>query len=87
VSETLHTQPVTNCLFNGIPEHNPDIFDSMMAVDTEIAFGGAGEIETPVLCHRGKHVVKERYTAVNRYLPGAVRVQFDRDIRFFCLPL
>jgi hypothetical protein len=65
VSETLNTQPVTNCLLDGIPEHNTDIFDSMMAVDTEIAFGGAGKIETPVLCHRGKHMVKKWHTAVN----------------------
>ena len=70
MSETTQSQPVTNCLLYGITEHNPDIFNGMMAVDPEITLRSAGEIETPVFCHRRQHMVKERHTTVNRYLPA-----------------
>ncbi len=85
--ETSDTASVANYLFHGIAKHNADVFKGMVAVHPEISFCSADDIEPAMLCHRGKHMIKKRDSAVHGCLPVTVRIQGYRYIRFFCFPV
>jgi len=57
----------------GLSETDADIFDGMMIVDLDVAFGRYRQVEKAVNGKEGEHVIEERNTGIDRRLSFSVQ--------------
>ena len=68
---------VTQGFLECYPKGQPDVFDTVMAVDLKVAFGLDGKIEKSVKCKLLQHVIEKPNAGFNTGLTGPIEVETD----------
>jgi hypothetical protein len=62
-----------------VAKSDANIFNSVVSIDLEIAFGFNDEIETSVTTKLGEHVIKERNACRCLVAPLTIEIDLDED--------
>src|SRR5205823_13787519 len=79
-SESLDAFLLSRRLLQSFTQNDPDILSGMVIVNVGIAVGATREIEEPVLCEQGQHVIEKGNGRVDPPSAGPVQGQGDLDL-------
>lgn len=65
------------CFFDGLADGDACVFDGVVGIDFDVAFGGELEIDQGMFRKQGEHVVEERHACLDG--AGAVAVEIERQ--------
>src|SRR5208282_6110521 len=68
---------------DGFAESNADVFDGVMLIHLQVAFGGEAKIEAAVARDEVQHVIEERNAGRDFGLAPAIEMQAEINLRFF----
>jgi hypothetical protein len=87
VSGAIDAFAITEGLREELADDDADIFNRVVLVDIEIAFGGEFEIEAAMLCEKLEHVVEEADAGRDLVGAFAFEAKFAADLGFFRVAL
>ena len=73
---------VAHRLGHGLSQDDADVFDGVVGVHVEIAVGLDNEVDTAMAGHLVQHVLEERYSGIERRMPGTVQIHGRLDACF-----
>ena len=87
VSGAVDAFAIAESLGEQLADHDAGVFDCVMLVDVEIAFGRELEIEGAVFGEELQHVIEEADAGRDLVPAAALDAEFAADLRFLCVAL
>jgi hypothetical protein len=78
--------PFSQRLTERLSQHPSNVFDGVVAVDFQIAFGVNFQIEISVARQLSQHVIEKRYPGVDAMLAGSIEIQRYLNFGLIGLP-
>ena len=73
---------VTHSFEQGLPQGNSNIFDGVVRIDVQVAFGANRDIHHAMPCDLIDHVIQKRHTGFQSGLASTIQTQFNADLSF-----
>jgi len=85
ISGAVDAFAIAKGLGEQLADHNAGVFDGVVLIDIEIAFGGELEVEAAVFGEELQHVIEEADACSDFLAAAAFNSQFAADLSFLCV--